>query len=186
MKILLYIANTIYNKIANSIYNKIDKMSKQIHERLTKFVIHKTYILVERIYLAVIDKIYDAENYDQFDMDSENNIYVTYSLKKDEHIITDANEIISEQIIKKYRKKLEEKLEEEGYFVEYEDSEIHVYFEKPLKIDNLSDVSSIDLNDSEEKNILKYTKKPNIKIAKATLLNGSENSGIFDFGAGED
>ena len=61
MKILLYIDNTIYNKI--------DKMSKQIHERLTKFVIHKTYILVERIYLAVIDKIYDAENYDQFDIE---------------------------------------------------------------------------------------------------------------------
>ena len=157
-------------------------MSNQIRDRLAKYAIHKTEILLERVYLAIIDKIFDAENYDEFEMDNENNIYITYSLKKDEGILANANEIISEQIIKKYRKKLEEKLEEEGYFVEYEDNEINVYFEHPLKIDNLSDISSIE-HDKEEHNILKYKKQP---VVKAKLLTGSEDSGIFDFGAGED
>jgi hypothetical protein len=153
-------------------------MSNQIKERLTKYTIHKTEILIERVYLAIIDKIFDAENYDEFEMDSDNNIFVTYSLKKDEGILYTANEVISEQIVKKYRKKLEEKLEEEGYYVEYDDSDIHVYFDKPLKLDNLSEISSIDLNKSEH-NILKFKKDP---IVKAKLLTGKDDSGVFDFG----
>ena len=151
-------------------------MSEQIRNRLNKYIIHKTHILIERIYLAIIDKIYDAENYDQFEIDSDNNIYIIYSLKKDEYILTDANEFISDQIIKKYRKKLEEKLEEEGYFVEYEDSEIHVYFEEPLKTDNSSTNS--------ETNILKF-KKSNSKDIIIANIDFTNDSNIFNFGESE-
>jgi hypothetical protein len=113
-------------------------MSEQIQDRLNKYINHKTNILVERVQLAIIDKIFDAENNDKFEIDNENNIYIIYSLKKDEYILSDANEIVSEQVIKKYRKKLEEKLEDKGYYVEYEDSDINVYFSEPLKVEDTS------------------------------------------------
>jgi hypothetical protein len=150
-------------------------MSKIIQIRTSKYIEHKTNILIERIYLAIQDKIFDAENYDNFEIDSDNNIYVTYSLKKDENIISETHDLIADQIKRKYRRKLEAKLEEESYFVEYDDSDIHVYFEKPIKTDNSSELSSIE--HVEEQNILKYK-----KIAKAKLLTGSEDSGEFDFG----
>jgi hypothetical protein len=152
-------------------------MSKIIHDRTTKYIEHKTNILIDRVYLAIQDKIFDAENYDEFEIDSDNNIYVTYSLKRDENIISEAHDLIADQIKRKYRKKLEAKLEEESYFVEYDDLDIHVYFEKPLKADNddSSEISSI--KKSKKKNILKYK-----KVNKPTLLTGSEDSGEFDFG----
>lgn len=168
-------------------------MSKVIVNRLNKYVEHKTYTIVNRVYLAIMDKIFDAENCDDFEMDKDNNIYVTYSLKRDESIITDAQNIIIEQIIKKYRKKLEDMLEEEGYFVEYEDSDIHVYFEEPLNIkDDKSEVSSIKLDQSNEHNILIYKKNPVTEpIVKATLIdteddNCSIKSSKFDFGDNND
>jgi len=158
-------------------------MSKQIHDRVNNYVSHKTETLIERVYLAVLDKIFEAENYDDFEMDSDNNIYITYSLKRDESIISEAHEIINEQIKKKYRKKLEKKLEEDGYFVEYDDdSDIHVYFEKPLKTDDLSDISSIA--NMSEQNILKYKKSD--LVVKAKLITGGNDSGVFDFGCGDD
>jgi len=135
-----------------------------------------------------MDKIFDAENYDDFDIDKDNNIYITYSLKRDESIIVDAQDIIIEQIIKKYRKKLENMLEEEGYFVEYDNSDVNVYFDEPLNIqDNNSDVSSIKLDQSGEQNILIY-KKNDEQIPTATLVDteedddSSKKSTIFDFG----
>jgi hypothetical protein len=133
-------------------------MSKQINDRLEKYIIHKTFILTERIYLAIIDKIYDAENYDNFEIDSNNNIYVVYSVKRDESIISDGHELIIDQIQKQYRKNLERKLEEEGYFIEFDDSDINIYFQEPLKINNkssLNEYTSIKFPDNET-NILKY------------------------------
>jgi hypothetical protein len=152
-------------------------MSKIIHDRTNKYIDHKTNILIERVYLAIQDKIFDAENYDEFEIDSDNNIYVTYSLKRDENIISETHDLIADQIKRKYRRKLEARLEEESYFVEYDDSDIHIYFEKPLKADNddSSEISSI--KHSSEQNILKYK-----KVNKQTLLTGSEDSGEFDFG----
>jgi hypothetical protein len=150
-------------------------MSKIIHDRITKFIEHKTNILTKRIYLAIQDKIFDAENYDEFEIDSDNNIYITYSLRKDENIYSEAQDLIKDQIKRKYRKTLENILEEESYFVEYDDSDIHVYFEKPLKTDNSSEISSI--KHESEQNILKYKTVP-----KAKLITGSEDSGEFDFG----
>ena len=164
-------------------------MSKQIRERITKYVSHKVETLIERVYIAILDKIFDAENYDDFEMDSENNIFITYSLKRDENIISDAQEYIQELITKKYRKKLEERLEEEGYFVEYDSSDIHVYFEEQIKI-NKSDKQDSD-NESEisaiEGNILIYKKgtKP-VKIPRAKILGSNDDSGVFDFGTVED
>lgn len=133
-------------------------MSKQINDRLEKYIIHKTFILTERIYLAIIDKIYDAENYDDFEIDSDNNIYVVYSVNRDESIISDGHDLITEQIKKKYRKKLERKLEEEGFFIEFDDTDIHIYFQEPLKINNKSsfnEYTSIKFPENET-NILKY------------------------------
>ena len=150
-------------------------MSLKINERINKYVQHKIYIIVERVYLGIMDKIFDAENNDKFEIDSDNNIYVSYSLKRDESIISEVQDLIADQIKRKYRKKLEAKLEEESYFVEYDDSDINVYFERPLKTDNSSEISSI--KHESEKNILKYK-----TIPKAKLITGSEDSGEFDFG----
>jgi DNA mismatch repair ATPase MutS len=100
-----------------------------------------------------------------------------YSLKRDEYIIVDSHNLIEDQIKKKYRRRLEAKLEEQGYFVEYDESEIHVYFEKPMKTDN-SDISSIEhVSDEPEQNILKYK-----KIGVGKLITGAEDSGVYDFG----
>jgi len=128
-------------------------MSKIINDRIEKYIIHKTFILVERVYLAIIDKIYDAEHNDTFEIDNENNIYITYSSKRDESIIEDANEYIIKKIKKKYRKKLEIKLEEEGYYVEFDDddkTDISVYFDETLNTDNDSS-SSVDSNEFNKK-----------------------------------
>jgi hypothetical protein len=157
-------------------------MSKKINNRIDNYVSHKASTLANRVYLAIMDKIFDAENYDQFEIDSDNNIYIKYSLKRDESIIADAQDLIADQVKRKYRKKLEEQLEEESYFVEYDDNDINVYFEEPLKTDNKTDrsISSI------EHNILTYKKDgKSIKVIKATLVTGCNDSGIFDFGDGE-
>jgi hypothetical protein len=156
-------------------------MSKKINDRIEKYVSHKASTLANRVYLAIMDKIFDAENYDQFEIDSDNNIYITYSLKRDESIIADAQDFIADQVKRKYRKKLEEQLEEESFFVEYDDSDIHVYFEEPLKTDDKTDISSI------EHNILTYKKEgKSTKIVKATLITGNDDSGVFDFGCGDE
>jgi hypothetical protein len=157
-------------------------MSKKINDRIDKYVSHKASTLANRVYLAIIDKIFDAENYDVFEIDSDNNIYITYSLKRDESIIADAQDLIADQVKRKYRKQLEEQLEEESYFVEYDDNDIHVYFEEPLKTDNKTDrsISSI------EHNVLTYKKNnKSIKVIKATLATSGNDSGIFDFGDDE-
>ena len=158
-------------------------MSKKINIRIDNYVSHKASTLANRVYLAIMDKIFDAENYDEFEIDSDNNIFITYSLKRDESIIADAQDLIADQVKRKYRKKLEEQLEEESYFVEFDDNDIHVYFEEPLKTDNKTDnsISSI------EHNILTYKKDgKSTKVIKATLVTGGNDSGIFDFGDGED
>jgi len=156
-------------------------MSLKINERINKYVQHKIYIIVERVYLGIMDKIFDAENNDKFEIDSDNNIYVSYSLKRDESIISEVQDLIADQIKRKYRKRLEEKLEEVSYFVEYDDSDIHVYFEEPLKTDK-SDASSI------EHNVLTYKKNgKSTAVVKGTLITGANDSGVFDFGdAAED
>jgi len=134
-------------------------MSKAIRVRLSTYIQHKTTILVQRAYLGIIDKIFDAEHYDEFEIDDDNNIYISYSLKKDESIIVDAHDIIIQKITTTYRKKLSEKLEEDGYFIEYDDSNINVYFEKVIKIDNMSEIST---SSSTEHNILKFNKDSNM------------------------
>ena len=160
------------------------KMSKQIQSRLSKYIAHKSSTLSSRVYLAVIDKIFDAENYDEFEIDSDNNIYITYSLKRDESIIDEAQDLISDQIKRKYRKKLEEQLEEEGYFVEYDDSEIHVFFEEPLKTEDVS-VNSDFLRSNQESNIINY-KKPTLKDIIVADIDFSNDENIFNFGKSED
>jgi hypothetical protein len=128
-----------------------------------------------------MDKIFDAENYCEYEMDKDNNIYVTYSLKRDESIISETHDLVADEIRRKYRKKLEEQLEEEGYFVEYDDNDINVYFTEPLKTDDKSDVSSI------EHNLLTYKKEGNPdKIISGKLVTGTDDSGVFDFGGEED
>lgn len=147
-------------------------MSKIINERITKYIDHKVSILGKRVYIAIMDLIFDAENYDKFDIDSDNNIFVTYSLKRDESIISDTQDVIQEKIRIKYRYLLLKKLEEEGYFVEYDDNDVNIYFESPLKLNN-SD------NKTTEHNILIRKK---INPETIPLINADiDDSGIFDF-----
>jgi hypothetical protein len=163
MKSLIYIVISIYIKY---------KMSKKINERVERYVEHKTTILIKRVYLSIKDKIFDAENNDEYKIDSDNNIYIRYSTKRDELIIVDAHDLIIEQIIRSYRKKLEKKLEDEGYFVEYDDTDINVYFEQPLKISN-----------SSEQNILTYKKTSSpTKLIEGKAITNSEDSDLFNFG----
>lgn len=158
-------------------------MSNNINNRIDKYVSHKASTLTNRVYLAIMDKIFDAENYDEFEIDPDNNIYITYSLKRDEAIVADAHDLIADQVKREYRKKLVKQLEEENYFVEYDDNDIHVYFEEPIKItkSEKSDTNSVDHN------VLTYKRcnKPS-KIIKGTLVTGSDDSGVFDFGDGEE
>jgi hypothetical protein len=151
-------------------------MSVKINERIAKYIEHKTANLLERSYLSIKDKIFDAENNDLFEIDSDNNIFISHSLKKDESIISDTQDLISDQIKRKYRKKLKERLEEEFFFVEFDDSDVHVYFEEPLKTDQSnSSISSI------EENILTYKKDvKSEKVVKAKLLT-NDDSDVFDF-----
>ena len=155
-------------------------MSKKINARVANYIEHKINILVERVYLAVLDKIFDAENYDNFDMDSDNNIYITYSLKKDESIIFDAHDLIKDQIKEKYRNNLEKKIENNGYFVEYDDDDILVYFEEPLKTDHKTSHTISTIEHVNEENILKF-KKTDPKPIVGTIIDESNR---YDLGDG--
>ena len=152
-------------------------MSEIINKRMVAYINHKSSTLFERVKLAILDKIFDAENYDEYDIDEDNNINIQYSLKRDENIISDSHDIIQEKIRINYRKRIEDLFVESGYFIEYDNSDIKVFFTKPLMIkkqkyeedsnDNLSHISLI-----EENNNVGY--KTDIVI--------KDNLELFDFG----
>lgn len=163
-------------------------MSKTINQRMENYIKHKSETLFSRVKLALLDKIFDAENFDEYDIDDDGNINVQYSLKRDENIISESHDIIQEKIRLQYRKQLDEVFIEDGYFIEYDNSDIKLFFAKPLKIKKLNDsddeteLSHISYN--SEHNILKY-KKANDQLN--TRIQESDNvSGLFDLGCGEE
>ena len=107
-----------------------EKVDKTIKLKLKNYIEHKSKILEERVYWACMDIIFEAENYDDYEMDSNNNIYVAYSLKKEEAIINQPHDDITSQIIKNYRRNLKFKLTSKNFIVKYKDDEIIIYFSK--------------------------------------------------------
>ncbi len=155
---------------------------------MENYIKHKSDTLFLRVKLALLDKIFDAENFDEYDIDDDGNINVQYSLKRDENIISDSHDIIQEKIRLQYRKQLDEVFIEDGYFIEYENSDIKLFFVKPLKIkksdDSDDEIELSHISHKSEQNILKY-KKANDQL-NARIQESDNVSGLFDFGCGEE
>jgi hypothetical protein len=163
-------------------------MSKTITRRMENYIKHKSETLFFRVKLALLDKIFDAENYDEYDIDDDENIHIQYSLKRDENIISEAHDIIQEKIRLEYRKRLDDVFLEDGYFIEYDNSDIKLFFTKPLKIkksdDSDDDTDLSHISHKSNQNILKYKKSSD---PLNTRIQESDNvSGLFDFGCGEE
>lgn len=163
-------------------------MSKTITIRMENYIKHKSDTLFSRVKLALLDKIFDAENYDEYDIDDDGNINVQYSLKRDENIISESHDIIQEKIKLEYRKRLDDVFTEDGYYIEYDNSDIKLFFAKPLKIkksDDSDDETELShISHKSEQNILKYKK---LTDPLNTRIQESDNvSGLFDFGCGEE
>ena len=148
---------------------------KKINENMTmkikNYIDHKVKILEERVYWSCIDIIFEAENYDEYNMDDDNNMYISYSLKKDESIITHPHESINSQIINQYRKNLKSRLMKDDFYVIFEDDEIKIYFIKPL-LHSISHVDSDSDSYSNENIILYREKNNNVEIG---IININEN-----------
>jgi hypothetical protein len=171
-------------------------MSKTITKRMENYIKHKSETLFLRVKLALLDKIFDAENYDEYDIDDDENIHIQYSLKRDENIISEAHDIIQEKIRLEYRKHLDDVFLEDGYYIEYDNFDIKLFFSKPLKIKKSNDSDDDTNNDTnndtdlshishkDDQNILKYKKSSD---PLNTRIQESDNvSGLFDFGCGEE
>jgi len=159
-------------------------MSKTISIRMENYIKHKSNTLFSRVKLALLDKIFDAENYDEYDIDDDGNIIVQYSLKRDENIISEAHDIIQEKIRLEYRKHLDDVFTEDGFYIEYDNSDIKLFFAKPIKIkksdDSDDDIDLSHISHKSNQNILKYKKSNN---ALNERIQESDNvSGLFDFG----
>ena len=162
-------------------------MSKTISIRMENYIKHKSNTLFSRVKLALLDKIFDAENYDEYDIDDDGNIIVQYSLKRDENIISEAHDIIQEKIRLEYRKHLEDVFIEDGFYIEYDNTDIKLFFTKPIKIkksnDSDDDIDISHISHKSNQNILKY-KKSNDELNQR--IQESDNvSGLFDFGCDE-
>jgi hypothetical protein len=156
-------------------------MSKTITKRMENYIKHKSETLFLRVKLALLDKIFDAENYDEYDIDDDENIHIQYSLKRDENIISEAHDIIQEKIRLEYRKHLDDVFLEDGYYIEYDNFDIKLFFSKPLKIkksnDSDDDTNLSNISHKDDQNILKYKKSND-------PLNERIQESDFDFGYG--
>jgi hypothetical protein len=123
------------------------KINQIIKSKMTNYIEHKIKILEERIYWACIDKIYEAQNYAEYEIDKNNNIYISYLLREEESIINQPHDTITCQIISNYRKKLKVRLTNDNFHVKYTDTEIIIYFSE-LNHSILDDVDYEDVNKS--------------------------------------
>jgi len=126
-------------------------IANAINDKILKYVTHKSKVIEERVYWACIDKVFEAQQYEEYDMDSSNNIYVSYNLKKEENIINQPHDSITCQIISDYRKNLKIRLVTEGFYISFSDDEIKIFFSQPI----MDDEFEIDDEDSET-NVNKY------------------------------
>jgi hypothetical protein len=126
-------------------------IANELNQKILKYVSHKSKVIEERVYWACIDKVFEAQQYEEYDMDSSNNIYVSYNLKKEENIINQPHDSITCQIISDYRKNLKIRLVTEGFYISFSDDEIKIFFSQPI----MDDEFEIDDEDSET-NVNKY------------------------------
>jgi len=126
-------------------------IANELNQKILKYVTHKSKVIEERVYWACIDKVFEAQQYEEYDMDSSNNIYVSYNLKKEENIINQPHDSITCQIISDYRKNLKIRLANEGFYIMYNDDEIRIFFAQPIMENDFE----IEDEDSET-NINKY------------------------------
>ena len=131
--------------------NANKEIANAINDKILKYVTHKSKVIGERVYWACIDKVFEAQQYEEYDMDSSNNIYVSYNLKKEENIINQPHDSITCQIISDYRKNLKIRLANEGFYIMYNDDEIRIFFAQPIMENDFE----IEDEDSET-NINKY------------------------------
>lgn len=131
--------------------NTNKEIANAINDKIIKYVTHKSKVIGERVYWACIDKVFEAQQYEEYDMDSSNNIYVSYNLKKEENIINQPHDSITCQIISDYRKNLKIRLANEGFYISYSDDEIRIFFSQPI-MDNDFEIEDED----SESNINKY------------------------------
>jgi hypothetical protein len=131
------------------------KVNENMSLKIKNYINHKVKVIEERVYWACIDKIFDAENYDEYDIDDDNNMYVSYSLNKDESINMHPYELINTQIVSEYRKKLKSRLMKDDFYVIFEDDDIKIYFTKPV----LHTISNFESDDDSEENIITYKNK---------------------------
>jgi hypothetical protein len=129
-------------------------IANELNQKILKYVTHKSKVIEERVYWACIDKVFEAQQYEEYDMDSSNNIYVSYNLKKEENIINQPHDSITCQIISDYRKNLKIRLVTEGFYISFSDDEIKIFFSQPI----MDDEFEIDDEDSETNiNKLRFT-----------------------------
>ena len=134
--------------------NTNKEIANAINDKILKYVTHKSKVIGERVYWACIDKVFEAQQYEEYDMDSSNNIYVSYNLKKEENIINQPHDSITCQIISDYRKNLKIRLANEGFYISYNDDEIRIFFSQPIMDDDFE----IEDEDSETNiNKLRFT-----------------------------
>ena len=129
-------------------------IANELNQKILKYVAHKSKVIEERVYWACIDKVFEAQQYEEYDMDSSNNIYVSYNLKKEENIINQPHDSITCQIISDYRKNLKIRLVTEGFYISFSDDEIKIFFSQPIMDNDFE----IDDEDSETNvNKLRFT-----------------------------
>jgi len=54
--------------------NTNKEIANAINDKILKYVTHKSKVIGERVYWACIDKVFEAQQYEEYDMDSSNNI----------------------------------------------------------------------------------------------------------------
>jgi hypothetical protein len=142
---------------------------ESIKSKNQKFIEHKVKILEERVYWMCIDKIYEAQEYADYEIDNNNNIFITYSLKKDESIIENAQDYIITEIIYNYRRNIKFKLTKDHYYVLFKDDEIIIYLTEPTKI-KLSNSESDSESDSELR----------VRNMMSSYINSDRNMNIYE------
>jgi len=115
-----------------------------IKSKNQKLIEHKVKILEERVYWMCVDKIFEAQEYADYEVDKHNNIYITYSLKKDESIIENSHDYIISEILSIYRKNLKFRLTKNNYYVLFKNDEIVIFLSEPSTIKSIDSESDSD------------------------------------------
>ena len=50
--------------------NANKEIANAINDKILKYVIHKSKVIGERVYWACIDKVFEAQQYEEYDMDT--------------------------------------------------------------------------------------------------------------------